>query len=163
MDAVESQKAIADISDDVAIQLGKTDISSTSTVRRTWRASEMKVAEYYPTSSGYEYNKSYKIVGGKLTTVPHGTTGSQRPDFYNPSSNHIVEVKNYTVTTSTGRNSLANNIAMQYNNRRTMFPDANIEFIVYVSGQSYTQSMLDDIIALVSTLTGEDIVRFIYD
>lgn len=44
-----------------------------------------------------------------------------------------------------------------------MFPDANIEFIVYVSGQSYTQSMLDDIIALVSTLTGEDIVRFIYD
>ena len=163
IDAVESQKAIADISDDVAIQLGKTDISSTSTVRRTWRASELKVAEYYPTSSGYEYNKSYKIVGGELTTVPHGTTGSQRPDFYNPSTNHIVEVKNYTVTTSTGRNSLANNIAMQYDNRRTMFPDANIEFIVDVSGQSYTQSMLDDIIDLVSTLTGEDIVRFIYD
>ena len=163
IDAVESQKAIADISDDVAIQLGKTDISSTSTVRRTWRASEMKVAEYYPTSSGYEYNKSYKIVGGKLTTVPHGTAGSQRPDFYNPSINHIVEVKNYTITTSTGRNSLANNIAMQYNSRRTMFPDANIEFIVDVSGQSYTQSMLDDIIDLVSTLTGEDIVRFIYD
>ena len=37
--------------------------------------------------------------------------------------------KQNTVTTSTGRNSLANNIAMQYNNRRTMFPDANIEFI----------------------------------
>ena len=123
----------------------------------------MKVAEYYPTSSGYEYNKSYKIVGGKLTTVPHGTAGSQRPDFYNPLTNHIVEVKNYTITTSTGRNSLANNIAMQYNSRRTMFPDANIEFIVDVSGQSYTQSMLDDIIDLVSTLTGEDIVRFIYD
>ena len=52
---------------------------------------------------------------------------------------------------------------MQYNNRRTMFPVANIEFIVDVSGQSYTQSMLDDIIDLVSTLTGEDIVRFIYD
>ena len=52
---------------------------------------------------------------------------------------------------------------MQYNNRRTMFPDANIEFIVDVSGQSYTQSMLDDIIDLVFTLTGEDIVRFIYD
>lgn len=52
---------------------------------------------------------------------------------------------------------------MQYNNRRTMFPDANIEFIVDVSGHSYTQSMLDDIIDLVSKLTGEDIVRFIYD
>ena len=75
----------------------------------------------------------------------------------------ILQFRNYTVTTSTGRNSLANNIAMQYNNRKTMFPDANIEFIVDVSGQSYTQSMLDDIIDLVSTLTGEDIVRFIYD
>ena len=163
IDAVESQKAIADISDDVAVQLGKTDISSTSTARRTWRASEMRVAEDYPTSSGYKYNKSYKIVGGEMTTVPHGTAGSQRPDFYNPSTNHIVEVKNYTVTTSTGRKSLANNIAMQYNSRRTMFPDANIEFIVDVSGQSYTQSMLDEIVDLVSTLTGEDIVRFIYN
>ena len=123
----------------------------------------MKVAEYYPTSSGYQYNKSYKIIGGKLTTVPHGTIGSQRPDFYNPFTNHIVEVKNYTITTSTGRKSLANNIAMQYNNRRAMFPDANIEFIVDVSGQSYTQSMLDDIIDLIHELTGEDIVRFICD
>ena len=33
--SVESQKAIADISDDAAVQLGKTDITSTSTVRRT--------------------------------------------------------------------------------------------------------------------------------
>lgn len=95
--------------------------------------------------------------------MPHGTAGSQRPDFYNLSTNHIIEVKNYTVTTQTGRNSLANNIAMQYNNRRIMFPDANIEFIVDVSGQSYTQSMLDDIIDLVSTLTEEDIVQFIYN
>ena len=49
------------------------------------------------------------------------------------------------------------------NNRRTMFTDANIEFIVDVVGQSYTQSMLDDIIDLVTTLTGEAIVRFIYN
>ena len=32
-----------------------------------------------------------------MTTVPHGTTGSQSPDFYNRSANHIVEVKNYTM------------------------------------------------------------------
>lgn len=50
---------------------------------------------------------------------------------------------------------------MQYNNRKTMFPDANIEFDV--CGQSYTQSMLDDIIDLVSTLTGENTVKFICD
>lgn len=44
-----------------------------------------------------------------------------------------------------------------------MFPNASIEFKVDVYGQSYTQSMLDDIVDLVSKLTGEDIVRFIYD
>ena len=163
MDVVESQKAIADISDDVAVQLGKTDIISSSTARRTWRASEMRVAENYPMSSGFEYNRSYKIVDGKLTQVPHGTAGSQRPDFYNPSTNQIIEVKNYTVTTQAGRNSLANNIATQYNNRKTMFPNVYIEFKVDVYGQSYTQSMLDDIVELVTTLTEEDIVRFIYD
>lgn len=163
MDVVESQKAIADISDDVAVQLGKTDITSSSTARRTWRASEMRVAEDFPMSDGFQYNKSYKIIDGKLTQVPHGTAGSQRPDFYNPSTNQIIEVKNYTVTTQAGRNSLANNIATQYNNRKTMFPNANIEFKVDVYGQSYTQSMLDDIVDLVTTLTGEDIVRFNYD
>ena len=93
MDAVESQKAMADISDDVAIQLGKTDISSTSTVRRTWRASEMKVAEYYPTSSGYEYNKSYKIVGGKLTTVPHEPQEVKDPTFIIPRQIILLRLK----------------------------------------------------------------------
>lgn len=92
-----------------------------------------------------------------------GTAGSQRPDFYNPSTSQIIEVKNYTVTTQAGRNSLANNIATQYNNRKAVFPNANIEFKADVYGQSYTQSMLDDIVDLVSQLTGEDIVRFIYD
>ena len=164
MDVVESQKAIADISDDVAVQLGKTDITSTSTVRRTWRASEMRVAEDYPMSSGFEYNKSYKIVDGKLTQVPHGTAGSQRPDFYNRTTNQIIEVKNYTITTQTGRNNLANNIATQYNNRKAMFPDAHIEFQVDVFGQAYTENMLADVKNLVKALTGNgNIVKFFYD
>ena len=98
-----------------------------------------------------------------MTQVSHGTAGSQRPDFYNPSTNQIIEVKNYTVTTQAGRNSLANNIATQYNNRKAMFPNASIEFQVDVYGQSYTQSMFEDIADLVSALTGEDIVSFIYN
>ena len=163
MDVVESQKAIADISDDVAVQLGKTDITSSSTARRTWRASEMRVAEDFPMSDGFKYNKSYKIINGELTQVPHGTAGSQRPDFYNPVTNQIIEVKNYTITTQAGRNNLANNIAAQYNNRKAMFPNSNIEFKIDVYGQSYTQSMLDDIVDLVFQLTGEDIVSFIYN
>ena len=51
------KNSLEPVARELAIQLGKTDIIPTSTVRRTWRASEMRVAEYYPTSSGYQYNK----------------------------------------------------------------------------------------------------------
>ena len=162
VDVVQSQKAIADITDDIAVQMGKTDITTVSGTRRWWRDSEMRVAEIYPSSDGYLYNKSFKIIDGSLVEVPHGTAGSQRPDFYNPASNHIVEVKNYTITTSNGRNNLANNIATQYNNRVSMFSNASIEFKVDVYGQAYTQDMLNDILNLVeSSLGNRNIVQFI--
>ena len=124
----------------------------------------MRAAEDYPISNGYEYNKSYKIIDGKLTKVPHGTTGSQRPDIYNPEKNHIVEVKNYTITTSNGRNNLAKNIATQYNNRKDMFSNATIQFKVDVFGQAYTQDMLDDILSQINDLIGNsDFVQFIFN
>ena len=122
------------------------------------------MAEEYPLDSGYKYNQSYIRVDGKLTQVPHGTPHSQRPDFYNPTVNHIVEVKNYTITTEAGRNSLANNIATQYNSRKNMFPNAEIEFSVDVCGQQYTQTMLDDVLNRVYHLLGNsDIISFIFN
>lgn len=162
LDNVQSQKYIADISDDVAVQMGKTDVTTVSGARRNWRGSEMRAAENYSASNGYLYNRSYKVIDGELTVVPHGTAGSQRPDFYNPTTGHLVEVKNYTITTSSGRNSLANNITNQYNNRVNMFPDATIEFRVDVYGQAYTQDMLDDVLNRVRDLLGNsDMVSFI--
>lgn len=124
----------------------------------------MRVAEDYPLENEFEYNKSYKIIDGELTKVKHGTPGSQRPDFYNPSTNTMIEVKNYTVTTPSGRKSLANNIEMQYNSRKEMFPGVDIKFQVDIVGQAYTQEMLNEILKLVEQQTGiNGLVQFILD
>ena len=97
-----------------------------------------------------------------LTEVPYGTAGSQRPDFYNPELNKIIEVKNYNITTANGRGNLASNIAAQYNQRTNLFVGADIQFKVDVYGQSYTDEMLDDLLSRVSNLLGSsDMVKFI--
>ena len=97
-----------------------------------------------------------------LTEVPYGTACSQRPDFYNPELNKIIEVKNYNITTANGRGNLASNIAAQYNQRTNLFVGADIQFKVDVYGQSYTDEMLDDLLSRVSNLLGSsDMVKFI--
>ena len=53
-----------------------------------------------------------------------------------------------------GKQSLANNIAKQYNDRKAMFVDANIEFRIDIYGQDYTPEMLEQLIDLVEELTG---------
>ena len=160
----QNYTSFSSLTDAQAINEGITDTVTFGGPRRTWRASEMRLAEEYQTSSGYVYNKSYKSVNGVLTEVPYGTAGSQRPDFYNPSTNHIVEVKNYNITTSSGRNNLANNIASQYNKRKSLFSGAQIDIKVDVFGQAYTQDMLDDICNRVQNLLGDSsMVKFIYD
>ena len=53
-----------------------------------------------------------------------------------------------------GKKSLANNIAKQYNDRKAMFVDANIEFRIDIYGQDYTPEMLEQLIDLVEELTG---------
>lgn len=160
--SVQSQKAISDISDDIAVQSGKTDTSLYANGRRSWRASELKASEIYTCDDGYRYNKSYIKTSEGLVQVSHGTPHSQRPDFFNPETNHIVEVKNYTITTATGRQNLANNIASQYNNRQVMFPNATIDFVVDIYGQAYTSEMIDDVLSRVYELLGSsDMINFI--
>ena len=162
--AVKSQQAISDITDDAAVTLGKTDAVSNLGKRRSWRGSEMRAAEDYTLEDGFQYNKSYTLVDGKLTATTHGAAGSQRPDFYNEATNRLVEVKNYNITTATGRNNLAKNIAAQYNKRREMFPTADIRFEVDIYGQAYTRSMLDDVRNRVENLLGtHEMVKFMID
>ena len=98
-----------------------------------------------------------------LTEVPYGTACSQRPDFYNPELNKIIEVKNYNITTESGRRNLANNIATQYNQRKNMFVGVDVEFKIDVCGQNYTNDMLSDIYSRVDDLLGNhSMIGFIY-
>ncbi len=127
-------------------------------------SSELRCAEDLPTEHEILYNKSFKVIDGKITPVPYGTKGSQRPDYYDLTKNKITEVKNYTITTSSGRKNLANNIANQYNDRMSMFLGVDIEFQVDVVGQDYTEEMLADILDLVEIRTGRrDLVLFMRD
>lgn len=101
-------------------------------------------------------------MNGKLTKVDWGTSGSIRPDFYNQMTGHCVDIKNYTIITSAGRNSLVNNVVNQYNHRATILPSGtNYEVVIDVRGQDWTQDMLDDIVNRIAQRTsGKVIVSF---
>jgi hypothetical protein len=81
--------------------------------RPTWRQSELDVGKDY---EGYDAQKAF--INGE--EVPYGTKGSVRPEFYK--NGHSVEVKNYNVETSSGRNSLINNVSSQIKKRLTNLP-----------------------------------------
>ena len=102
------------------------------------------------------------MIDGQLTEVSWGTSGSIRPDFYNQLTGHCVDIKNYTITTSSGRNSLVNNVVNQYNQRISILPDnTNYEVVIDVRGQEWTQDMLDDIVTRITQRTnGEVTVSF---
>lgn len=153
--AIKASDSFSSLSDTQAINEGITDTSSYSSGRPTWRQSEINASQYYPSNSGYEYNKSYKVINGTLTEVSYGTTGSVRPDYYNPSTKHCVDIKNYNIQTATGRNNLANNVINQYNQRVSVFPTGTkFEVRIDITGQSWTQSILDAIASAIETGTG---------
>lgn len=107
-----------------AVSEGITDVAVYTGTRPTWRQSEIYASiARFQISMGYKYNESYIAVADGLEVVDWGTKGSVRPDFYNKLSGHCVDVKNYTITTSSGRSSLINNVVEQYNNRVSIFPE----------------------------------------
>ena len=56
-------------------------------------------------------NKSFKLnTNNILTEAAYGELNSVRPDFYNERTGHCVDIKNYTITTVSGRNNLVNNV-----------------------------------------------------
>ena len=109
----------------------------TSTSRPTWRQSETDVGDLNPS---YEAQKSF--LNGK--EVPYATRGSSRPDFYTTGSS--IEVKNYNVTNSSGRNSLINTVSNQVNKRITDLPSGTKQTIIIdVRGQQVTNDVLRQI------------------
>ena len=102
--------------------------------RPTWRQSELDVGKDY---EGYDAQKSF--INGE--EVPYGTKGSVRPEFYK--NGHSVEVKNYNVETSSGRNSLINNVSSQIKKRLTNLPEGTEQTVVIdVRGQDYNLEIL---------------------
>ena len=160
---VQASNAFSSLSNADAVGSGITDTSTYYGKRPTWRQSEIDGAGYYPVSQGYEYNQSYKMVNGKLQEVSWGTSGSVRPDYYSKSLNKCVDIKNYTITTASGRTSLANNVSAQYNQRVNVFPSqTTYEVRIDVRGQVYDQAMLDDIRNKIQIGTGGNMsVKFI--
>ena len=109
----------------------------TSTSRPTWRQSETDVGDLNPS---YEAQKSF--LNGK--EVPYATRGSSRPDFY--TTGLSIEVKNYNVTNSSGRNSLINTVSNQVNKRITDLPSGTKQTIIIdVRGQQVTNDVLRQI------------------
>lgn len=133
---------LAKMTDEDALAKGVTDVTEAiAQGRPTWRQSEIDAADMFPDNNN---QISFKMVDGELTEVPYGTSGSVRPDYYKPG--HVVDVKNYKVTTSTGRSNLARNIEKQYNQRKVMFPEGTkYSVLIDVRGQDVTHELLQQL------------------
>lgn len=112
--------------------------------RPSWQQSEIDAGQGL--GNGYGRQKSYK--NGK--EVPYGTPGSSRPEF--SKKGRSVEVKNYDVTTSQGRQNLINNVANQAKGRVNNLPKGTRQKIqIDVRGQNVTDELLkqlaDDIVS----------------
>ncbi len=125
--------------DDVVKKSEKTnDVSSvTGKKRPSWRQSEKDVGKDYP---GYRDQVSFK--DGK--EVSHGSKNSSRPDFYN--NGHSIEVKNYKISTSSGRSNLISNVTKQINKRIHDLPENTAQTVIIdVRGQEISRDVLRDV------------------
>ena len=132
--SVRNQPVVSDVNPegDINNNIAKEPIS-----RPTWGQSELDVGKDY---EGYDAQKSF--INGE--EGPYGTKGSVRPEFYK--NGHSVEVKNYDIETSSGRNSLINNVSSQIKKRLTNLPEGTEQTVVIdVRGQEYNLEILRDI------------------
>ncbi|MCG3088319.1 hypothetical protein L7D49_10350 [Sporosarcina sp. MB25] len=105
--------------------------------RPSWRQSEIDVGKEYP---GYRDQVSYK--DGQ--EVSHGTKNSSRPDFY--TNGHSIEVKNYNLTTSSGRSNLIRNVSKQVNKRISDLPEKTKQTVIIdIRGQNVSRDVLRDV------------------
>jgi hypothetical protein len=107
------------------------------TVRPTWRQSEIDIGNEYS-----DFNPQKSFIDGE--EVKYGTSGSSRPDLYQNGSS--IEIKNYNITTSTGRSNVARNIEKQYLQRLEDLPaGTNQTVMIDVRGQNVTDEILESL------------------
>ena len=112
--------------------------------RPTWRQSELDLEGLYG-PHGYDAQASY--LNGQR--VPHGTTGSTRPDVYFPGES--IDIKNYNLTTSGGRSGLVRDVVAQAQTRATNLPVGDIQRVVIdVRGQNVSVTTLNRVSAQIA-------------
>jgi hypothetical protein len=105
--------------------------------RPSWRQSEIDVEKDFP-----EYNAQKSFKEGK--EVPYGEKGSSRPDLYQ--TGHSIEVKNYKITTSSGRSRLVNNVSKQVEKRLSDLPSGTKQSVIIdIRGQNVSDEILDEL------------------
>ena len=103
--------------------------------RPTWRQSELDAAEDFP-----DYDAQKSFVNGE--EVPYGTKGSVRPDYYK--DGFSVDIKNYNIESTNGRNNLVRNIEKQYYQRIDNLPKGTKQTIMIdVRGQNVSDTALN--------------------
>ncbi len=81
--------------------------------RRTPQESEAELTAPYAVR-GYREQFSTKLdENGNVVPAEWGEAGSRRPDAYDLETNTVVEVKNYSVEKSSGKNNLVRNVREQ--------------------------------------------------
>ena len=98
------------------------NLSGPNTFKRvTWRQSEIDTEADFP---AYETQQSFL----RESRTHYGKPGSVRLDLYKEGKS--IEVKNYNLSTSSGRNSLARNIQKQYFQRVQHLPSGTTQTIL---------------------------------
>ncbi|MBA2871432.1 uncharacterized protein YukE [Anoxybacillus calidus] len=117
----------------------------TVNARPSWRQSEIDIGKEYP---GYRDQVSFK----DGVEVQHGTKHSSRPDFY--IKGHSIEVKNYNLTTSSGRSNLVRNVSKQINKRINDLPSGTKQTVIIdVRGQNTSRDVLRDVRNRINEIT----------
>ncbi|QTD39543.1 ribonuclease YeeF family protein [Sporosarcina sp. Te-1] len=121
--------------------------------RPSWRQSEIDVEKDLP-----EYNAQKSFKDGK--EVPYGEKGSSRPDLYQ--TGHSIEVKNYKITTSSGRSRLVNNVSRQVEKRISDLPNGTKQSVIIdIRGQNVSDEILDELYEKIMNKTnGKVEIRF---
>lgn len=122
---------------DVDVEISWPDHENNIEQRPSWQQSEIDIGLDYPE---YAYQQSF--INGHKTS--YGKRGSVRPDFYAPG--HSVEVKNYDITTASGRRSLVKTVVRQYEQRLEHLPIGTKQTVVAdIRGQQVTHVMMRDL------------------
>ena len=109
--------------------------------RPTWRQSEKDAAKDFPE---YREQVSFKKEDGIVKEVPYGTKGSVRPDLYK--EGHSIDIKNYNISTSSGRSSLKRNINKQYNQRLDNLPEDTLQTVIIdIRGQDVPKKNIEQL------------------